>query len=671
MVRTISADLLTAAQDWRSAPVVTAMPARTSHAWWSVHQDAVNTPRPTDAAAAGSILIRARANNGSIEYQRITDVTVAAQFTSWTVLATGARADSDIAVANIDYPGNNFAIYWQENGTDHVYGSWSTDGGLNWNTPWAVLTGYTGHLYLAADWQNFYTQNSTNMYYQRPTHDAWTTAALGSPCIGAMANPYGVAFANAAPGNHWGVLVWASDNVIKRARVFTNSVAYTRTISHGMDQSASTNATPKYPGLARLLKGGTTADNHYAATWIIQNTAAPAAHQEIVQFSIENDGYYFGAECSLPVENSAFARMSVALVHGTKELVVGHDCAAHYTPHWPLGDSDGETYKVTPTAYRRIKQRHAPGTLQLEFIDPTGLYRSHNARGNASMAAGFFIGNTVVVSRGWHGASGDETEATAPHYITGVKRGSYSGGGHVTVEATDAFGLLELTRIDRVQQYVNRSLGWLAEAVCAWAGVGWQISGDTIWVSTIPWFTINPGTTARAALIQLLTLAGAVATATEDGDIQAHVLVAYTQGSTPTIGNQDEIESAAFGVGLSYVTSIDVAGDSYIAHAESAPGASAQGRRFAESHTDLRIVTQAHADKVVAYYLALAQMDHDLAQVVVPLRPDLEIWDEVDIDADSADVSSGMNPKVITRIEERYDTRIGRMHMELRVQEYE
>ena len=639
------------------------MPARTAHAWWGNHMDGAATPVPTDMTGSATLLQRVRNDAGSIEHSKITDPAEGAQWLVWTAIAAGARADSDVAICYTTAAKTTLRAYWQDAATDDFWARESADQGDNWGVAWMCNNGFAGMKYIAADYQQFWVQSGVSIYWH--AYAPAETGGAGASWGGAYTDPLGISCVQKEDGSDTAHVIFAADRRIYSLRVWHNAVQSTHYLDPPSDQTVAAAAAPRLPSLCRL--GGQT----WACSWVRYSTGTPTMHQETVQFSLEDDCYRFGATCGMRMDSAGVQRMSMAYVTTHQRIFCGHDTATHWTYHYALGDAAGETYSVTPVRYRRIKNGHEPGILELEFLDPTGSYRSHASRGNASITAGFATMNTVTLKRGWKTSAGDQTISLDPHYITQVSRSSYRDGGHVFVTAVDGFGLLEMTRTEAPLTYLNRSLAYIAADIVALAGLVWADDADAIWATVMTSFTINPRISARQALLDVLALAGAVAYVAGAGGITGRVLVGYIPGSTPVLGDQDEIEHAMFGVGVSSITSVDWIGDAVGYHSETPMREASQGRRFTAIHTDLRATTLAIATQAALYRQALADMEHDLCVITVPLRPDLEIWDEVTISANINDVSAAMNPKVVTRIAEELDTRTNKFLMQLEAHECE
>jgi len=90
--------------------------------------------------------VRYNSTDGTIEYQRITDINSSSQWTTWTTLSGATPvAGSAVACATVLTAVDVIDIYWFQlfNTAPYVYRARSNDGGLTWGTPERLTLAFT------------------------------------------------------------------------------------------------------------------------------------------------------------------------------------------------------------------------------------------------------------------------------------------------------------------------------------------------------------------------------------------------------------------------------------------------------------------------------------------------------------------------------------------------
>ncbi|MBN1402585.1 MAG: hypothetical protein JXA74_17220 [Anaerolineae bacterium] len=643
MARSITSSLLTAAQSLRAAPVATLTPARSARAWTELYTDS-SSPTFSDHVWLNSKLHRARSTAGNIEYQAIASPGTGSDWATWTTLLSTARTDSDVAMACY---GNQLRIYYTNAADDDLYMLRSDDDGATWLGP-TFVGNVSGQSFLAADGYRVLTQTTTihawNVY-------SWSSISDRGDLYTGITLPYGIAFAQQPDAGTEGRIVFAHNQVIRTQRINSGLVSGSvRTLAPGGDQAAPDDASPRYPSIAAL------GSNRWAISYVDRYSGTPSWARPIVRYNYDlvTECYHFGAECALDTDYSLWQRMALAWDSSAKRLYAGNDRAVHRTDVYETDDTDGHADAVDLLEYTRTKREHEPGILSATFVDPTGAHRPHATAGFAFAEGQLAPLSSVLIARGWITSAGPETIALDPHYITRTTRSEYQGAGLVTVEAVDGFGLLEMHTPREPLTFTNRSLRWLALEICALAGLAWSDDADAIWSQTCTPYTLRPGRSLRAHLLDLLQTAGAVARCAEDGTIAAHVLDTHAPGSVPALGDQGEILSAGFALAAHGATSIAAIGDAVAVHAESPALAMLQGRSFHETAPDWRILNSTLATQLADYAMARAAIAGTRHELTLMLRPELEPWDEVDVYAHVDNVPASDRRKTITAIEEQW-----------------
>lgn len=323
------------------------------------------------------------------------------------------------------------------------------------------------------------------------------------------------------------------------------------------------------------------------------------------------------------VESATPARLALAWDSDAGRLIASHGAAALLCAPRTVDDAAAALGPVTPARYR-YRATATGARLELAILDPDGAYDPLTVETLAPL-------NSVRLWRGYVTSEGAETLALPPCYLVAAERSNGHRPGVVSLEAVDALGLLARRRPEEAAVYTDRSLAWLAAEVAALAGLTITHDGDAAWARTLTTFVVYPSRSLLAALEDLLRLAGAVARVSPEGDLRAHVLAGHTAETIPTLGELGEILAAGYGPALVDATGYVVASGSAAARAEDVPLGMALGWRALRGLPDARAETSALAAQAAAYALARLALAQRADHAAVPLRPELELWDLVDL----------------------------------------
>lgn len=650
-MQSISPTLLAAATRLEGEPIIQALLEDRRIRWKTAYTWEANPDAPVAQYDSGTLLLRATTGGGGPQIARVANRTSAAAWEAFFAIATDAQPGGDVAVAwmapwtwHLAYEGANHQVLVRR----------STDNGLTWGpaaalhtasqAPWVAAWGawvfvLEGHLH-------GYTWNGT----------AWQGPyTLPTP----TPSPGGVAVYH-DPGAQWAHILYSAGGRLYKVELDTAAMAYTspRGIAPGGDQPASAAAWLTRPSLTRVMDLG------LVATWVEGYTGPLAGWGGPVSAIARDDNaQHFGQFCPLAPSGLSGQRWHLAYDSQAKRLYAGN--RRHLTAA-PVFDADIYPWMhlgpVEALAYRRTAAPHEPGRLRVEMLDPTLSYRRPGEQGSAAEVAKPLT--AVRLRRGYRTALGPETVDTPNYYLTQAVFTEGQGGGRLCLEATDAFGLLDLWHPTEPMVWYGRSIRWLLEEIGGRVGLRVVAQGVPRLEEALPHFTLHPRHSGLEAVHALLRLGQAVARPAADDALE---VLAYPSpsGSVPAIGAAGEIRSASYGHGLQEINHVRVVSEAYAlyAEAEDTTAAQALGQRFSRTVEDNRLSTASAAEALAAYLANLAHAADCADQAAVPLRPDLEPWDIVALYAEG--ISPESPYRLIRRLEEeaaparnRYESRL-------------
>ena len=642
----ITPTLLQAAQSSSREPVVQAIIEDRRVRWATLH----DWPAGPDIGRVGQF------NNGSITLRAVSDdagqiwtVRVwvhsdPAAWEAWTLAATDAQDACDVAVAWMA-PYTWLLLY--ESASDHqVMARISTDDGVSWSgahilhtaaqAPWLAAWGEWA--FILED--RLHAYQWTGATWEGP-HTLWSVTTP---------EPHGVAAYNDS-GAQWGHLLYSSCGQLFKVEVDSSGAtpSYTtpRPLTPGGDQGGSDVAAIVLPSLTRVLDLG------IVATWVEQHTG-PLDGWGLPVSAVARDAnaQHFGQICPLAEAHVSAQRWHLAYNGVTKMLYAGH---RRRIVRAPLFDRHlREWMRLGPVdvlSARRVAERHEPGSLTVELLDPAMVYRNP---GHADSAASAIKPVSAVrLRRGYRTAAGIETIDSPNYYVTTATLSEGQGAGRLHIEALDAFGLLALWQPVESIQWYDRTIAWLLAEICGRVGLRVETGDAPGTGATLPHFGLHPHQSALTAVRALLRLGCAVARPAPDDTLH---LSGYplSQGSPLEIGAEGEVHEAAYGWGRHPYTHIRVASEAHDTYteAEAVEASQAMGQRFSRMLEDNRVATEEMATNMAAHMLALAASWGRRDQVSVPLRPELEIWDPITLHANEAAIPADTKERVLVRIVE-------------------
>ncbi len=651
MTRTISADLLAAAQSLRARPTLSADIIDKRLRWTLPISNGINSDNPTDLAYHTNKALRVRIGAaGAVYSQVITTLATDAEWDSWTTEeATGIATNyGDCAIAA--YSATQWIIYFAApNGGNFGVGMiYSSDSGANWSAAALILSGLAVEPRVAAHYKTLVVQESGNVDAYDMTWAAPPTFSAARGLGGYTAtNEYGVACGGRQiPVALYHILV-AHDGLIQYTSYTSPTWTALRNIypSGSLATTAPSGAKHAHPA---ITANGTT----LLASWLEDYDHSPSAWNLTVTHVSLDTGLHFGQECSQSMHHGTAYRAGLCYVPSEHAFYCAIERQTAKAIAYDASDANSNHTALPVLSYRRTT--HAQGTSRLEvrIHEPAAAYQLDGLADPHPVHPLAW----VIVNRGWNGT----TEALDPHYLVASRRTEYKKGGVLELECLDTWGILERWSPHRTITWSGDSIAWLCAEICAQVGIRWDFDGDAAWFRTITTFVIRPTETGATAMRALIRLAGGVTRTTEAGKLYGINLVAHTQ-TEPTIGNLSEILEASLGTTLWSATTVRHIGDGQADYIENANDAMELGMRLNMTVFDRREDTSLIVQEAATRDLLLAHASGRSDLVTVPLRPDLELWDLILLAA------SGVGPpkRMITGITEVAD--IQHMRLESRL----
>lgn len=663
-MRAITSTLRAAAMRWGGRPAVTAEVQDRRLRWIGVRY-ADGATMPTDMACCGGgpgdiglhrVAVDAA---GYVLYCRVRDPADPAEWTAWTILATDACPDGDVALAVVDGgAGVLRMVYAAPDGLGGyaVRCLESADCGAHWSAGATVATGLAARPWVAADGAfTVYTRDGRVAARSAPLGGAW-----GAENVWAAAGPYtdlrGIGAAlDAAAGRL--IVAIAADGKVRGGTLDTAAGAWTGPVSiapggDGAVTGASTVAEP-----AVEIVG----DRHLVS-WLDRFDGSPAWVQPVVAAS--PDGIHYGEEVALGLEAATHRRAALAYDAAAGVVYAANErCAAR---HAVYGGSSAHRLPDLPVIRYRRTTNESGSRLRVEVPNPAGAYDGLGREGTPGEPVRPL--SAIIVRRGYVTPLGAESVALEPHYIVAARavqgvRTHPTGGeiGRMVIDAVDGWGLLDLWRPQEPLTWDGATIAWLLDELCTRVGLRFT-SDDVAYQRAVSRFTMAATATAAEACRRLVGLAGGMARFEADGAMRGLTLAGHAP-APGDVGLGGEIAYGAFGPGLPNGTSFRVYGDP-------ASGAATAGEvsylsmglglRMHVHHTDYGLADAAMATTVRDALWLRAHMAQRCERVTVPLRPELELWDRVRLHPSGSAILPGDRERRLIAIAEEWDASRGR-----------
>lgn len=624
-----------------------------------IHYASYQTPNTADAwndlcIANDNSIIRVQVTRGgggftsNFQYKRITDPSVASQWSTWTTFSGGSGNMFEDAGCAVSNSGGTLRAFAQRGTGGNQLWTWSsTDNGQTWSGPNVVVAppggalikgiGSAGNndiffLYDVVGGENMGCSLYTGSW---SSLSAWTLPPLtgGAGVAVAWANPtYTVIYSDG----------------FTLASCLYNSASNTWSSSSVIAPATST-------AIARYVPRLTFADGLYTLT------------------CIESDsGLLTGSVYSYPR-----MRQSADLIHWSNGMIL-HDITCTYgaiafklpTPHTgsagsryyiaamptvysaPTFQSSNSTQYLDVSAavlsYQRLEQTGKPSRLEVLIDNARGVYNALITSGNNYQPIG--LNASLVLSEGYK-------TGTPPTTADIVKVGVYHLEQIHVVRSPQENHLLlvglDLTRnldlISRYQiTYLNQTLSYLVSEMCARGGLfSTSLPATTQMSQVISSFVLQAGQTYRHALDELCTTYGLAYFLDQSEVMQFRELAS---GDPSVWSYQPEVELVSFGTDDQRANHIIVSGKpptsglaGALTTAEAYDDANLHlvGVERLLHHVDPKLTSTTQCAQKASFLLLQEQRVQAIYTVTVPLNPALQLFDGITITDSAAPTGSG------------------------------
>ena len=653
MVRTLDGALTTALNSLTRRPAITLTVE--DHV---LHYAPYQSPGTGDAlhdaciASDNSIIRCYLSRNGftsTCYVQRITDPSVAAQWSTWTALPGAANVlfqDGGIAVSR--WADNSLHIYAQQGtGGNAIYNWYSSNNGQSWAGPGAIVSPPGGALCKgmgsAGNNDVFFLYDVTGGEAMGCSFYTTSWSALTSWTLPTIA--YGAGLAVVWSGSIYTIVY--SDGYTLASCTY-NPSGSVWSAGSVIAPATSTAISRLYPRLS-LLDGIYTITSIEYDSGILTGSAYsyPRLRQsaDLVHWSdgmiIPDITCGYGAVCfQLPTPNSGNAgpRYYVASLSSVYSAVA-------------FQSSNGSQYLDVSAAvlsYQRLEQVGKPARVEVLIDNARGVYDGLVNVGGAYQPIG--ANAEMVLSEGYktgNPPSSNDVVKVGTYHIEQVHFVRSPQENHLLIVGLDVSRNLNL--VSRYQNsYTNETLGFLVAEVCARAGMIAPVLPSTSQMSqVVPAFVIQAGISYRHALQELCDTYGLSYFLDQNEVLQFREL---SSGDASMWSYQPEIELVSFG-------SVDVRANHIIVSGKPPTTGQAGALTTAEAydttdlhlvgverivhHVDQKLVTTSQcAEK--ASFLMLQEARSQVAHTVsVPLNPALQLLDCITLTDSAAPTGSG------------------------------
>lgn len=654
MVRTLDTALTTALNSLTRIPSLTL--TIEDHV---LHYASYQTPNTADAwndlcIASDNSIVRVQVTRGgsgfvsNFQYQRITDPSIASQWSSWTTFSGASGTMFEDAGCAISNNGGTLRAFAQRGtGGNQLWSWYSSDNGQTWSGPNVVVTPPGGALIKgmgsAGNNDIFFLYDVVGGEDMGCSFYTGTWSSLATWTLPPLAAGAGVAVA------------WVSSlyTVIYSDGFTLASCTFNPTGSVWSSSSIIAPATST--AIARYVPRLTFADGLYTLT------------------CIESDsGLLTGSVYSYPR-----MRQSADLLHWSNGMIL-HDITCTYgaiafklpTPN--TGNAGSRYYvaampsvystltfqasnaaqyldvSASVLSYQRLEQPGKPGRLEVLVDNARGVYNALITLNSNYQPIG--LNASLVLSEGYK-------TGTPPNTPDVVKVGVYHleqihvvrspQENHLLLVGLDITRNLDL--ISRYQiTYTNQTLGYLVNEICARGGLfSPNLPATSQMSQVIPSFVLQAGQSYRHALDELCTTYGLVYFLDQNETLQFREL---STGDPSVWSYQPEVELVSFGNNDQRANHIIVSGkppsgglSGALTTAEMYDDANLHlvGIERLLHHVDPKLTTTTQCAQKASFLLLQEQRVQAIYSVTVPLNPALQLYDVITITDSAAPTGSG------------------------------
>jgi len=648
-MRTMSATLLAATTSGRGRPWVS-LDVEDHRSRWSRHVSGAASTRRTDLGLMDGDLVRVSLVGSQIRWARLTDPSSPSQWPgTWQAIAGDADGSEDVTLAV--YSATRASVFYARN-TGHLARVDTADGGVTWGASEACCAWDYTPVWVAAD--------GVVCAWSRPGEIrlATTRDDLGNPAwvanvlyggAGPFVHCHGLALCrdHADPTTYY--LVSAIEGALLITTYHQPSQIFGRTyqiIPPGTAGAASTSQV-REPSVT------STADGLYV-TYIDKVGVGDLAHWEQVAALHTRHYPHFARVALLDMGQSTPARAALAChAEAVYAACENNACRSLYY----LPDRMGlNTRNLMPAAYT-VRTTEQSSTVTIVLPNVGHAYDAAGQSGTPYEA--LRPGATLLLHRGYVTTSGPEAITLAPHTVTEVRLHAGRERNVLQLFAVGALDLLRAQHLADVCQWRDETIRHLLAQVCGMAGLSYADGGEDALGATLDEFVLRPVDTLAGGMRALLGLAAAVAYVDASGALQARVLSDYAPDAV-TLGQGGELLQREVIARAPELVASAVYGDGAAASSAADTHTMDTGLLLTGQRVDYRATTHDLAATLAEYAANRATMARQAVRFLLPVRPDLEMWDRVELDTDDV--------RRVVALEERYDARRGLYQTTLEVQ---
>lgn len=627
------------------------------------HFTLYQSPNSPDAyndavVAPDNSIVRAYVSRGAfastVYVQRITDPSIAAQWSTWTAIsAANVFQDGGIAIS---VNGPQIRIFAQQGTGGNALWNWySNDNGVTWVGPGVVLSPPGGALIKGigscgnndvffiydvsggeAIGASFYTSSWSAIH-------TWTLAPIGAG--GGLDVWY------SSPGPT-GVYTVVYSDTYNLNQCTYNPTANTWTAMPVITPATSTALIRTAPRLS------------YDAATQIMTLACVEADSGLITGSVYSyprmrqsrdmqhwsNGFVLHAyTCKYGVNMLAVPTPNTGS-SGARYYIAGE--ASVYSSQMFSAANNNQYLDISNAvlSYRRTERQNKPARLDVLLDNSKGAYNALICTGNAPYRP---IGpnTTLVLSEGYYTGSPPTTRETVVvgrYHIQQIVFERSPEENQLRIVAYDLSHNLDIQ--SRYQlTYTNQIVAYLINEMCVRGGVFLvSVPSTTQMSQTVPTFTLHAGQTYRNALDELMSIYGLVSYMDDNEDMK---IVERSTSQGTVWSYQPEWELVSFGTDeranhiivsgkpptggqVGALTTAEAYDDSHIALV--------QIERLIH-HTDQKLTTTTQCALKASFLLAEQQRDQVSHAITVPCNPGLQLMDAVNVTDSNAPVGSGQS----------------------------
>ncbi len=651
MARSLSANLTAAVGAKTRRPAITVSAEDHINHFETQRTTAANSVQLTDACVAGDgSIVRVRVNHSAsgftsaFQYQRITDPSLAAQWTTWTSLASSAGVifeDCSPAVSN--NPGNIIRAFAAEaTGNNRILKWSSNDYGVTWSGPQTVYDPAGAGLYaysLASSgnddvfWMAY--TNPITIGYSLFSGGSWSAAVIYTTDMSTY-RPYGLA-AQKKSGTYYlaasvgyfmellsfdGMATWTKLQNIVDANATGRGTLFPRIssfdgvyhlISIDVDTGLLTGVSYSYPRIRESLDL-----IHWSSGSILSSVTEGTALRPCCNLLKTTFPGQSNAQILLCNSSEIRYNDAYSTINGNKQTDIS-DSVLRYEHT----ETEGQPSKLTLTIDNNKNANFNHVTIQDDF------YQAITRNGNIVLSEGYYTGSPAA----------KDVEQVGTYHVDEIVFVRAPGRNEIELICYD--NSRQLDTVNRFQStYTNQTVSYLLQEVCTRAGLlSVSINAPTAGSVTVRNFVLHAGQTYRNALNELCSIYKIVYFLDQDEVMQIKEI---SDGDASTWTYTPELVEVRFGTkdmranhimihGLVPNPLIVALGTVIYGEAYDADNFFSVGQERALMLSDNKLTTTAQCNNNAAYLLAQAQRAQRKNTAIIPVNPALQMYDVIEL----------------------------------------